>query len=72
MVKEEDGEEYMCFKAKRTARSSVVRTLDSGGRGYLTERVRKTTAKPAPEVDLKPCVNMYARGMSREIFKEMV
>lgn len=31
IVKEEVERESMCFKAKRIAYSSVVRTLDSGG-----------------------------------------
>lgn len=56
IVKEEEESEYMCFRAKRSAYSSVVRTLDSGGREYLKVRVGKITAKPAPEVDLEPSV----------------
>jgi len=35
IVKEEEEREYMRFKVKRIAYNYVVRTLDSGGRGYL-------------------------------------
>ena len=46
----------MRYKAKRSAYSSVVRTLDSGGRVYLKVGFGKVTANPAPEVDLEPSV----------------
>lgn len=56
IVKEEEGDEYMHLKAKRSAYSSVVRTLDSGGRVYLKVQFGKVTANPSPEVDLEPSV----------------
>lgn len=46
----------MCLKAKRSAYSSVVRTLDSGGRVYLKVQFGNVTANPAPEMDLEPSV----------------
>jgi len=35
IVKEEEEPQYMCVKVKRIAYNSVVRTQDSGDRGYL-------------------------------------
>lgn len=57
----------MCFKAIRSAFSSVVRVLESGGRGYLKARVEKVTAKPAPEADLEHDTG----GINGDMIREM-